>query len=122
MPKHERDYIESSGNVFADLGLPNHKLMRSKGRLISHALLTHRRTGNSSARSVSSLSQLPQSAPSVSCPDDPNVSCAPQLATPRRDGLTPCEKPQRRRTGDDFGRRNRIASALRRDLLRTRWC
>lgn len=33
MPKHERDYIESSGNVFADLGLPNPEEALAKAEL-----------------------------------------------------------------------------------------
>ncbi len=33
MPKHERDYTVSSGNVFADLGLPNPEEALAKAEL-----------------------------------------------------------------------------------------
>ena len=33
MPKHERDYTISSGNVFADLGLPNSEEALAKAEL-----------------------------------------------------------------------------------------
>ena len=45
MPKHERDYTVSSGNVFADLGLPNPEEALAKAELAHKITLVIRKRG-----------------------------------------------------------------------------
>ena len=45
MPKHKRDYTISSGNVFADLGLPNPEEALAKAELAHKIILLIRKRG-----------------------------------------------------------------------------
>ena len=45
MPKHEADYVISSGNVFADLGLPNPEEALAKAELAQKIIVLIRKRG-----------------------------------------------------------------------------
>ncbi|MGA2216166.1 MAG: helix-turn-helix transcriptional regulator [Bryobacteraceae bacterium] len=59
MPKRERDYVVSSGNVFADLGVPNPEEALAKAELASKiaALLRERKLTQAKAAKLLGIDQ-----------------------------------------------------------------
>lgn len=59
MPKRERDYVVSSGNVFADLGVPNPEEALAKAELASKiaVLLRERRLTQAKAAKLLGIDQ-----------------------------------------------------------------
>jgi predicted XRE-type DNA-binding protein len=59
MPKRERDYVISSGNVFADLGVPNPEEALAKAELASKiaALLLERKLTQAKAAKLLGIDQ-----------------------------------------------------------------
>ena len=59
MPKRERDYVISSGNVFADLGVPNPEEALAKAELASKiaALLRERKLTQAKAAKLLGIDQ-----------------------------------------------------------------
>jgi predicted XRE-type DNA-binding protein len=55
MPKKELDYVVSSGNVFADLGLPNPEELLAKAELVSKIATLIRKRGLTQAKAAKLL-------------------------------------------------------------------